>query len=148
MVEPTRKLSAFDATLRPRARLGWPPAGLSAGDSIGFIDGPGDVLLLSHAPSRRFSRREPVHQSLILELMYPLAESRPGPLLLGRVVYRAGDERLLYQATTALGSVLLLEVRADDYLLDLELTMTSPELDVQGSGARELLGTLLVEKPR
>ncbi len=138
------KLSAFEAKLRPRTRMKWPGNALGPEDGVELEPGDGDVLMLRHAPSRRFLGKEPVHESLMIELRQPLADAPPGPLRLGRVVYRAGTERLAYQATHAEGTLALVETAAKRFELDAMLTLVSPELDVDGAGSHALAGRIVV----
>jgi hypothetical protein len=141
------KLSAFEAKLRPGTRMRWPGGNaLGPTDAVELEPGDGDLLLLRHAPSRRFLGREPVHESLMIELRHPLAEAQPGPLRLGRVVYRAGTERLAYQATRAVGTLTLVAATPKRFELDAILTLVSPELDVDGAGSHQLTGKITVER--
>lgn len=142
------KLGAFDVALRPQTRMRWPSAVLHPEDRIELEPGAGDLLILGHAPSRHFSGREPIHQSLMIELARPLAESTAGALALDRVAYRAGAERLAYQTTSAAGTVILLEARADGYELSVELMLLAPELGLElgGAGSRQLSGVIFVPR--
>ncbi len=149
MAEPWQyKLGAFEAELRVGTCLRWPAETLAPRDVVELVRGDGDVLLLSHSPSRHFGGREPVHQSLMLELPRPLARAAVGAQALGRVVYRAGAERLLYQTTSIAGTVILLEAGPDSYELSLDLTLVAPELDATGGSSRQLSGVVRVARPR
>ena len=146
------KLSAFEVKLRPGTRMRWPGNALGPEDGVELEPGDGDLLMLRHAPSRRFLGREPVHESLMIELRQPLAEAPPGPLRLGRVVYRAGTERLAYQATRAEGTLSLVATDAPGaaapgrFELDVMLALVSPELDTDGAGSHRLAGKIVVER--
>jgi hypothetical protein len=141
------KLNAFEAKLRPRTGMRWPGGNtLAPGDGVELEPGDGDLLLLRHAPSRRFLGREPVHESLMIELRQPLADAQPGPLKMGRVVYRVGTERLAYQATRAVGTLSLVAATPKRFELDVMLTLVSPELDVDGAGTHQLTGKISVER--
>ncbi|MEZ4362415.1 MAG: hypothetical protein R3B48_19655 [Kofleriaceae bacterium] len=144
------QLGAFDAKLRRRTALRWPEGALGPEVRVELVEGASDLLLLDHTPSRRFSGREPVHQSLMIELSAPLEEALAAgappagrPLTWRRLVYRAGTERVTYQATAAMGSIVLLEMRGDAVALQLELRLVA-ELDVEGVGSRQLDGVVLV----
>ena len=137
------KLGAFEVKLRPGTRMRWPGNALGPADGIELEPGDGDLLMLRHAPSRRFLGREPVHESLMIELRQPLAEARPGPLRLGRVVYRAGTERLAYQATRAEGTLSLVAAEPGRFELDALLLLVSPELDTDGVGPHRLAGRIV-----
>lgn len=141
------KLGAFDVELRPHTHMRWPSAVLHPEDRIDLEAGAGDLLILGHAPSRHFSGREPIHQSLMIELARPLAVSTAGALALARVAYRAGAERLAYQTTSVAGSVILLESRADGYELSIELMLVAPELELASAGSRQLSGVVFVPRP-
>jgi hypothetical protein len=140
-------LSAFHATLRRGARLRWPAAGLAPTDAIDVEPGAGDLLLLSRAPATRFLAREPRHESLLIELRTPLADSAAGALRWGRIVYRAGTERLCYQATRAQGTLTLVDAGIDHYAIDALLSLLTPELDAEGLGAYHLAGRVTVRAP-
>ncbi|HRC54752.1 MAG: hypothetical protein IPI49_05535 [Myxococcales bacterium] len=140
------KLGAFEVELRPATKMRWPRPALRPDDRIDFEAGEGDLLLCSHAPSRHFSGREPIHQSLMMELASPLSQSAAGTLALGRVVVRAGAERLAYQTTSVAGTVILLESRPDSYELDIDLLLVAPELDLGLAGAGKLSGVIRVPR--
>jgi hypothetical protein len=141
------KLNAFEAKLRGKTSMCWPGGNtLGPEAAIELEPGEGDLLMLRHAPSRRFLGREPVHESLMIELRQPLAEAPPGPLRLGRVVYRAGTERLAYQATRAVGTLSLVAATPTRFELDAMLTLVSPELDVDGVGSHQLAGKITLER--
>lgn len=140
------KPSAFEATLQSATRMTWPGSTLAPTDDVGFEPGSGDLLLLSYAPSRRFLGREPVHESLMLEIRESLAASSPGPLHLGRAVYRAGTERLAYQATRVMGTLSLVEATPKRYTLELTLSFVAPELDLDGAGGHNLSGQVTVAR--
>lgn len=140
------KLAAFEATLRPGTRMRWPADALGPGDAVGFEPGAGDLLLLSHAPSRRFLGKEPVHESLMIELRTPLADASPGPLRFGRIVYRAGTERLAYQATRAMGTLELAAATPARFVVAAALTFVAPELDVERAGGHRLSGSIVIER--
>jgi hypothetical protein len=148
VAEPERaKLTAFDAGVRRGLRMRWPASGvLGPEDQIGTDPAIGDLLELRYAPSRRFLGREPVHESLMIELVHPLPDTQPCTLRLGRVVYRAGTERLTYQATRAVGTLILVEVSPDRYVIDAALTLISPEVDTEHTGARQLAGQIVIER--
>lgn len=140
------KLSVFEVKLRPKTRMRWPGNTLGPEDAVELEPGDGDLLMLRHAPSRRFLGREPVHESLMIELRQPLAEAQPGPLRLGRVVYRAGTERLAYQATRAEGTLSLVATGPGRFELDAMLTLVAPELDTDRAGSHAFAGKLVVER--
>lgn len=146
MAEAQRaKLSAFETSIRFGTVMKWPKQELSGDDSIGFEPGPADLLILSHAPSRRFLGRDPVHESLMIEIRPPLGDApQPGPLRFGRVVYRAGAERLAYQATRAMGTLALAEAAPKKLVIELNLTLMAPEVDWDKVGAHHLAGPITV----
>jgi hypothetical protein len=148
MAEPERaKLGAFEASLRRATRMRWPASGvLGPDDRIEVDPGIGDLLELRHAPSRRFLGREPVHESLLIELIHPLADTEPRTLPLGRVAYRAGTERLAYQATRALGTLTLVEVTPERFVIDAALTLIDPELDLEHVGSHQLAGVIAIAR--
>lgn len=148
MAEPGRaKLGAFDASLRRGTRVRWPASGeLGADDRIELAPGAGDLIELRHAPSRRFLGREPVHESLLLELIHPIPDTAPSTLRIGGVVYRAGTERLAYQATRAVGTLTLVEATPERYVIDAALTLIDPELDVDRVGPHRLAGQIVIAR--
>lgn len=148
MAEPPRaKLTAFDASVRRGVRMRWPANGvLGPDDRIETAPGVGDLLELRYAPSRRFLGREPVHESLLIELLQPLAETQPCTLRLGHVVYRAGTERLTYQATRAAGTLTLVEASPERFVIDAGLTLINPELDTEHTGPRQLAGQIVIDR--
>lgn len=148
MAEPERaRLGAFDASVRRGTRMRWPDSGvLGPDDRIEFDPGAGDLLELRHAPSRRFLSREPVHESLLIELVHPLADTQPCTLRLGRVVYRAGTERLAYQATRAVGTLTLVEASPERFVIDAALTLINPELDLERVGPHQLAGVIVLAR--
>jgi hypothetical protein len=148
VAEPDRaKLGAFDASVRRGARIRWPASGaLGPDDRIEFDPGIGDVLELRHAPSRRFLRREPVHESLLIELAHPLADTQPGTLRLGRITYRAGTDRLAYQATRSVGTLTLVEASPERFVIDAALTLINPELDTEHVGPHQLAGVIIIAR--
>jgi hypothetical protein len=124
----------------------WPASGvLGPDDRIELDPGIGDLLELRHAPSRRFLGREPVHESLLIELAQPLVDGQPYVLRFGRVAYRAGSERLAYQATRATGTLTLVQATAERYIIDAALTLVA-DLDVEGIGTRQLAGEIVIER--
>ncbi len=139
-------LNGFEVRLRPATGLRW-PAGqrLGPGEAIEFAPSDTDLLLLGHAASRS-PDGEPVHQSLMIELGRVLADCRPGPVPLRRLVYRASGERLTYQATRAKGTLVLVTANADRYVLTATLSLVAPDLDVERVGARLLAGTIHVSR--
>jgi hypothetical protein len=141
------KLGAFSVTLRPASRIHWPAKGpLPHDDRIDLDVGTGDLLILDHTPSRRVLGKEPFHESLTIELLQPLAEAVPGQLRIGRVIYRAGTERLTYQSTSAMGMLALVQILPDRFVLDATLTLVTPELDVERAGSRHLTGPIVVPR--
>jgi hypothetical protein len=147
------KLGAFEASLRRGARMRWPASGvLGLDDRIEFDPGTGDLLELRHAPSRRFLRREPVHEILLIELAHALADIKPGKpgapgtLRLGRVVYRAGTDRLAYQSTRSVGTLTLAEASPERFVIDAALTLINPEIDSDHIGAHQLAGVIVLER--
>jgi hypothetical protein len=140
------KLGAFETSVRRATRVRWPASGgLGAEDRIDFEPGPGDLLELRHAPSRRFLGREPTHESLLIELAQPLPDAGPSVLRFTRVVYRAGTDRLAYQATRAMGTLTLIQVTPERHIIDASLTLVA-ELDVEGIGTRSLAGEVVIER--
>jgi hypothetical protein len=148
MAEPERaKLGAFDINLRRATRMRWPASGtLGPEDRIDFDPGTGDLLELRHAPSRRFLRREPVHENLFIELTHPLADTQPCTLRLGRILYRAGTDRLTYQATRSVGTLTLIEATPQRFVIDTALTLINPEIDVEHLGPHQLAGILTIPR--
>jgi hypothetical protein len=148
MAEPERaKLGAFEANVRRATRMRWPASGvLGPEDRIEVDPGTGELLELRHAPSRRFLGREPVHESLLIELVHPLADTEPCTLRVGRVVYRAGTERLAYQATRAVGTLTLVEATPERFVIDAALTLIDPELDVERVGPHQLAGLIVIAR--
>jgi hypothetical protein len=148
MAEPERaKLGAFEASVRRATRMRWPASGvLGPEDRIEVDPGTGELLELRHAPSRRFLGREPVHESLLIELVHPLADTEPCTLRVGRVVYRAGTERLAYQATRAVGTLTLVEATPERFVIDAALTLIDPELDVERVGPHQLAGLIVIAR--
>lgn len=148
MAEPERaKLGAFDVTLHRSARMRWPAGDvLGPDDRIDVDPGIGDLLELRYAPSRRFLGREPVHENLLIELLHPLADTQPRTLRFGRVVYRAGTERLLYQATRAVGTLTLVEATPERFVIDAALTLINPEIDVEHAGPHQLAGPIVIAR--
>lgn len=123
----------------------WPASGvLGPDDRIEVDPGIGDLLELRHAPSRRFLGREPIHEVLLIELVHRLAETQPCMLRLGRVVYRAGAERLVYQATRAVGPLTLVEATPERFVIDAALTLMSPEIDLDHRGPHRLAGQIVI----
>lgn len=140
------KLGAFDASVRRGTRMRWPPSGaLGPEDRIDFDPGTGDLLELRHAPSRRFLGREPVHESLLIELAQPLVDTSPHALRFVRVAYRAGTERLAYQSTRAAGTLTLVQATPERYIIDAALTLIA-DFDVDGIGVRSLAGEIVIER--
>jgi hypothetical protein len=148
VAEPPRaKLAAFDAALRRGTRMRWPASGAPGpNDRVETDPGTGDLLDLRHAPSRRFLGKEPVHENLLIELVHPLADTQPAALRLGRVVYRAGNDRLLYQATRAVGSLTLVEATAERFVIDAALTLINPEIDLEHAGTHQLVGQIVIAR--
>jgi hypothetical protein len=148
MAEPERaKLGAFEANVRRATRMRWPASGvLGPEDRIEVDPGTGELLELRHAPSRRFLGREPVHESLLIELVHPLTDTEPCTLRVGRVVYRAGTERLAYQATRAVGTLTLVEATPERFVIDAALTLIDPELDVERVGPHPLAGLIVIAR--
>jgi hypothetical protein len=148
MAEPERaKLGAFDVTVHRGTRIRWPASGaFGPEDRIEFDPGTGDLLELRHAPSRRFLQREPVHESLLIELLHPLADTQPCTLRLGRIVYRAGTERLAYQATRAVGTLTLVEASPERFVIDAALTLINPEIDLERAGPHQLAGVIAIPR--
>jgi hypothetical protein len=147
VADPLAPLTAFDASVRRGARLRLPAdRPLGTAERIEVDPGIGDLLELRHAPSRRFLGREPVHESLMIELARPLAGAALGTLALGRVAYRAGSERLTYQATRAVGTLTLVEVSPARFTIDAALTLIDPELDVDRVGSRALVGSIVIAR--
>jgi hypothetical protein len=138
-------LAAFDARLQRHARMRWPGTELAPDDPIEVETGPGDLLLLRHAPSRRFIGGEPTHQSLMIELTQPLTSALPGALALGKIVYRMGTERIMYQSTSAAGTVLLRTSTAAGSEFEITLRFDAPQLDVEALGRRQLSGTVWID---
>jgi hypothetical protein len=66
-------------------------------------------------------------------------------LRFGRVVYRAGSERLVYQATDAVGTVMLMEATPTRCAIEAQLTLINPELDLEDTGSHALAGHIVVE---
>jgi hypothetical protein len=140
------RLGAFDASVRRGTRMRLPASGaLGPEDRIDFDPGIGDLLELRHAPSRRFLGREPVHESLLIELAQPLVESSPHVLRFVRVAYRAGTERLAYQSTRATGTLTLVQATPERYIIDAALTLVA-DFDVDGIGVRSLAGEIVIER--
>jgi hypothetical protein len=140
------KLGAFDASVRRGTRMRWPASGvLGPEDRIEFDPGIGDLLELRHAPSRRFLGREPVHESLLIELAHALVDAAPHALRMGRVAYRAGTERLAYQATRAMGTLTLVQATPERYVIDAALTLIA-DFDVDRIGTRSLTGEIVIER--
>ena len=148
MAEPGRaKLAAFDASLRRGTRMRWPASGvLGADDRIETDPGTGDLLELRHAPSRRFLGREPIHETLSIEIVQPLADTQPCTLRLGRVVYRSGNDRLLYQATRSVGTLTLVEATPERFVIDAGLTLINPEIDLEHVGPHQLAGQIVIAR--
>lgn len=148
MAEPERaKLGAFDVSVRRGTRMRWPTVDvLGPDDRIDVDPGVGDLLELRYAPSRRFLGREPVHENLLIELLHPLADPQPRTLRFGRVVYRAGTERLVYQATRAVGTLTLVEATPKRVVIDAALTLIAPEIDVDHAGPHQLSGQIVIAR--
>lgn len=143
--QPRAKLPAFEVSVRRNARIKWAAGGtLGPDDRIDVGPGMGDILELRHAPSRRFLGREPVHESLLIELVQPLATAPLGVLKLGRIVYRAGTDRLAYQATQAVATLSLVESTPDRRVIDAAITLINPDLDTERAGSHALAGLVIV----
>ena len=143
MTDVQVSLSSFDARLRPGTALRWPLGQrLGPDEAIELVPAATDLLILGYTAARKLDTREPVHESLMIELSRALADSRPGPLPLGRVVFRIGTERLTYQATRVTGTIGLVASGPDRFVLSAILNLHTPELDLDGIGPRTLSGTV------
>jgi hypothetical protein len=137
-------LTAFEATLRCRTAMRWQGEQLDPEATVELVPAATDLLVLSHRPSSRFLRSQPVHATLMLELATSLDEAVPGPLPFARAMFRAGTDRLAYQCTHVLGSLTLVETSGGHVVLEGSLSLVDPELDVEGAGGRLLTGTMHV----
>jgi hypothetical protein len=122
----------------------WPASGRYGTERVEFEPGPGDLLELRYAPSRRFLGREPVHENLLIELSHPLPEAAPVTLATARVLYRAGSDRITYQTSTAVGTLTLVEATPARYVLNAALSLLTPEIDFEHRGQHQLAGQIVV----
>ena len=140
-------LGGFDARLRLQTGLRWPVGErLGPGEAIELTRAPLDLLVLAHQAPVRGPRGELEHETLMIELARPLAECKPGLVPVRRLVYRRGSERLTYQATRVVGSIALVAVTPEDFVLAATLSLVAPDLDLDGLGPRLLAGTIRVPR--
>lgn len=140
-------LAVFDVELRPSTQMRWPAQGdPGAEDRVEFEPGGGDLLALRHAPSRRFLRREPVHENLMIELAEPLAHAALATLRTGRVLYRAGSDRIVYQASRAAVTLVLVTATPARYVIDASVSLIAPEIDSEHRGVHQLSGQIIVAR--
>jgi hypothetical protein len=140
-------LAVFDVELRPSTQMRWPAQGsYGAEDRVEFEPGAGDLLALRHAPSRRFLRREPVHENLMIELVAPLATSALATLRTGRVLYRAGSDRITYQSSRAVATLVLVTATSERWVIDASISLIAPEIDSEERGVHQLSGQIVVAR--
>jgi hypothetical protein len=143
-IEPPGRgsLDGFEARLRPATGLCWPRGErLAWAEAIELGPADSDLLILNHVRPAAAARRAE-RENLMIELGRALGDCRTGVLSMRRLVYRAGGDRLSYQATRATGSLALIACTAELFVLSAALTLIAPDLDLDGAGPRLLAGTV------